>query len=72
MATSRAASEPKVDPQKVVDQEEEQGYRGVKVDPTPDEHYTVAGVIAGKPTPETDPAHARKVRADLDDRGIAQ
>ena len=30
------------------------GYRGVQADKTPNEHYTVAGVIAGKPTPETD------------------
>ena len=32
----------------------EAGLLGVEVDPTPNEHYTVAGVIAGKPTPETD------------------
>lgn len=30
------------------------GYRGVQADTTPNENYTVAGVIAGKPTPETD------------------
>lgn len=30
------------------------GYLGTKVDPTPDEHYTVAGVLAEKPTPEND------------------
>lgn len=42
------------------DVEDEQGFVGVKVDPTPDEHYTVAGVIAGKPTPETDPEQAKK------------
>jgi hypothetical protein len=40
--------------QETVDQEEEQGYRGTKADPTPDENYSVAGVLAGKPTPETD------------------
>lgn len=34
--------------------EQARGYRGVKVDPTPDEHYTVAGVTAGLPTPESD------------------
>lgn len=34
--------------------EQEQGFRGVEVDPTPNEHYTVAGVTKGKPTPETD------------------
>lgn len=36
-----------------VDKETDQGYWGTKVDPTPNEHYTVDGVIAGKPTPET-------------------
>jgi hypothetical protein len=40
--------------QSAMDQEQEQGFRGIKVDPTPDEHYTVAGVTSGKPTPETD------------------
>lgn len=49
--------------QEVIDNEEEQGFRGNKVDPTPNEHYTVAGVVAGKPTPETDPEHRAKVRA---------
>ena len=29
------------------------GFLGREVDPTPDENYTVAGVIAGKPVPET-------------------
>ncbi len=32
----------------------EQGFRGLEVDPTPNENYTLAGVTAGKPTPETD------------------
>jgi hypothetical protein len=53
--------------QKAVDKAEEKGYLGVEVDPTPDEHYTVSGVLAGKPTPETDPDHAREVRQKLDD-----
>jgi hypothetical protein len=53
--------------QKVVDAVEEKGYLGVEVDPTPDSHYTVAGVLEGKPTPETDPDHAREVRQKLDD-----
>lgn len=53
--------------QKAVDEAEEKGYLGVEVDPTPDEHYTVAGVLAGKPTPETDPEHARTIRQHLDD-----
>ena len=38
--------------QETVDEAEDKGYLGVKADDTPDEHYTVAGVIAGKPTPE--------------------
>lgn len=53
--------------QKAVDAAEDKGYIGVPVDPTPKENYTVAGVLAGKPTPETDPEHAREVRQQLDD-----
>lgn len=41
--------------QAAVDKETEQGFAGVEVDPTPNENYTVAGVTAGLPTPETDP-----------------
>ena len=48
------------------DAEDAQGFIGRKVDPTPDEHYTVAGVIAGKPTPETDADHRAKVRAETE------
>lgn len=47
--------------------ETEQGFRGVEVDPTPNENYTVAGVTSGAPTPETDDAaaeEARKAQAD--------
>ena len=46
--------------QTAVDQETEQGYRGLEVDPTPNENYTVAGVTSDKPTPETDPKAAEK------------
>ena len=42
--------------------ETEQGFRGVEVDPTPNEHYTVAGVTSDKPTPETDEKQAEKAR----------
>ncbi|MFJ7176409.1 hypothetical protein ACIQXA_08375 [Streptomyces massasporeus] len=52
--------------QKTFDEAEDKGYLGVPVDPTPKENYTVAGVLAGKPTPETDAAHAREVRQQLD------
>lgn len=41
--------------QKVADEQTDLGYWGTETDQTPNEHYTVAGVIAGKPTPETDP-----------------
>jgi hypothetical protein len=44
-----------------MDKEQDQGYRGVKVDTTPDENYSVAGVTSGAPTPETDPKMAEKV-----------
>lgn len=53
--------------QQFVDEAEDKGYIGVPVDPTPKENYTVAGVLAGKPTPETDSGHAREVRQKLDD-----
>jgi hypothetical protein len=53
--------------QKAFDTAEDKGYIGVPVDPTPKENYTVAGVLAGKPTPETDSGHAREVRQQLDD-----
>ena len=38
----------------LVADEQAQGFRGLKVDPTPNENYTVAGVTSGAPTPETD------------------
>lgn len=40
------------------DREEAAGYVGVRTDPTPHSHYTLDGVIAGKPTPETNAAAA--------------
>lgn len=50
--------------QKVIDREQEQGFRGVEVDPTPNENYTVQGVTSGAPTPETDVALAQDVRKE--------
>lgn len=41
--------------QATVDAEEEQGFRGTNPDPTPNAAYTVSGVLAGTPTPETTP-----------------
>jgi hypothetical protein len=53
-ATPSTGDHGEAEAQATVDKEEEQGYRGTKVDPTPDENYSVAGVLADKPTPETD------------------
>lgn len=53
---------PDAEVQKRVDKETEQGFRGVEADPTPNENYTVQGVTAGKPTPETDDAAADAAR----------
>lgn len=56
MATNdkQAAKADNADVQKQIDAVNEQGFYGQKVDPTPNENYTLAGVVAGKPTPETD------------------
>lgn len=48
-----------------VDDETAQGFRGVAVDPTPRENYTVQGVVAGKPTPETDAKAAAAARESV-------
>lgn len=57
-------SDSKTDPKpaEVAGNEQEQGYRGVAVDPTPNANYTLAGVTAGKPTPETDAKQRAKAR----------
>lgn len=54
-------------PQEIIDRETEQGFRGVEVDSTPNENYTLAGVTSGAPTPETDPEQADQVRKDQRD-----
>jgi hypothetical protein len=64
-ATERRANDPEAATQvaqKQADVETEDGLRGVEVDSTPNEHYTVSGVLAGKPVPEAsdDPAAARR------------
>lgn len=41
---------------------EELGFEGVQADETPNENYTVAGVVAGKPVPETQAELRRKGR----------
>lgn len=45
-----------------VDAENEQGFRGTRVDPTPLENYTLKGVTSGAPTPETDEKAAEAAR----------
>jgi len=48
--------------QEAADRAADQGFIGTRIDPTPNEHYTVAGVTSGKPTPETDEAAAKAAR----------
>jgi hypothetical protein len=48
-----------------VDEETSQGFRGVEVDATPNDAYTVSGVTSGAPTPETDKDTARKATEHL-------
>lgn len=45
------------------DEANDKGFFGNRVDPTPDENYTVAGVTKGKPTPETDDEAAAAAKA---------
>lgn len=51
------------DVQAAFDEAEDKGYFGKKVDPTPNENYTVAGVTSGAPTPETDEGAAAEAHA---------
>jgi hypothetical protein len=44
------------------DEDAARGFRGVEVDPTPNENYSVAGVTSGAPTPETDDDAADEAR----------
>lgn len=55
--------------QAIHDKETEQGYRGVVADPTPNSAYTLAGVVAGEPTPETHDEQADRAAARLKDLG---
>ena len=52
-----------------MDEATEQGFIGVEADPTPNENYTVEGVVAGKPTPETDEKAAATAAARSQDLG---
>lgn len=48
--------------QKAMDEATEKGFLGVEVDPTPNSAYTLSGVMAGEPTPETDAEAAKAAR----------
>lgn len=48
--------------QQKMDEEQEQGFFGTEVDPTPNDNYTLQGVTSGKPTPETDEKAAAEAR----------
>lgn len=67
MATTKKDDAGEAEVQERKDAEEEQGFVGVKVDPTPNENYTLKGVTSGKPTPETDP----KLAAEAGSRKFA-
>jgi hypothetical protein len=62
--TTSTATAVKSSTEAITADERAQGFRGTGVDSTPNEHYTVAGVTSGKPTPETDHAQAKKVREE--------
>ncbi|MCA1569315.1 MAG: hypothetical protein LC798_03125 [Chloroflexi bacterium] len=51
--TDKATDAAAANVQKAIDEAEAKGYIGTTPDETPNENYTVAGVLAGKPTPET-------------------
>jgi hypothetical protein len=60
--TDRKAEQAERKVQRSMDKETEQGFVGVEVDMTPNENYTVQGVVEGKPVPEAeaDPVAARR------------
>ncbi len=63
MATKKPADDlGAAEVQAKMDEETSKGFHGDEVDPTPNEHYTVEGVLAGKPTPETDADAAETAR----------
>lgn len=57
------------DKPQTLDEIQARGKSGPGTDETPEENYTVAGVLAGKPTPETDPAMRHQLLdAELDNQ----
>lgn len=62
-SASRTGDAGEAELQAIVDKESAQGYRGVVADPTPNSAYTLSGVAAGEPTPETHEEQADKAAA---------
>lgn len=48
--------------QQAMNEATEKGFLGDEVDPTPNSAYTLTGVLAGEPTPETDKDAAKAAR----------
>lgn len=63
MASKKSTDHGQSEVEQTIGAEVDQGFRGEKVDPTPNENYTVDGVTSGKPTPETDAESAEAARA---------
>ncbi len=61
-ADAIAADTSAAEVQAKADEDQARGFRGVEVDPTPNENYTIAGVTSGAPTPETDDDAAETAR----------
>ena len=67
MSEKSKADKAEAEVQKAVDEETEKGFRGVEVDKTPNEAYTVAGQLAGAEVPEaaSNPVAAHRAASNL-------
>lgn len=61
--TSTSTDSGEAEVQSTFDEANEKGYFGTTPDPTPNENYTLQGVVAGKPTPESQAAERRAADA---------
>jgi hypothetical protein len=59
-ALAKGDNEALDDVQKAVDVETEQGFRGNRVDTTPEEHYSATGDASKTPEAQADPVAARR------------
>lgn len=68
MAEAKKTADAEKQVQKAVNEETEQGFRGVETDKTPNEAYTVAGQLKGAEVPEAaaDPVAARREASKQD------